>query len=192
MSLLPSLRTRIAGAFNDDELKALCFDHYGAVGDAFTVGMTKPHMIQLLLDHCIRRQLGSVLLDVLEQERPGLIGVDREALLAQLDAARLDETPLDAPCVLSLPLGTIPDVAPLPSDSRMSLARNPLFVGREANLKQLATILKGGETVAIGQIAAATGLGGIGKTNLATEFAHRYGQFFAGGVCQQAEVVACS
>jgi hypothetical protein len=76
-----------------------------------------------------------------------------------------------------LPLDTIPGVAPLPYGSRMPLARNPLFVGREADLRQLAATLKGGGTAAIGQIAAATGLGGIGKTNLATEFAHRYGQF---------------
>jgi hypothetical protein len=81
-----------------------------------------------------------------------------------------------------LPLATIPDVAALPKGSRMPLSRNPLFVGREGDLKALASALKGGATAAIGQVAAATGLGGIGKTNLATEFVHRYGQFFAGGV----------
>jgi tetratricopeptide (TPR) repeat protein len=84
--------------------------------------------------------------------------------------------------VLSLPLDTIPDLAALPPHSRMALARNPLFVGREDDLKHLAATLQGGGTAAISQIAVATGLGGIGKTNLATEFVHRYGQFFAGGV----------
>ena len=65
----------------------------------------------------------------------------------------------------------------------MPFSRNPLFVGREADLRALAMTLKGeGSAAAIGQAAAATGLGGIGKTNLATEFFHRYGQFFAGGV----------
>jgi tetratricopeptide (TPR) repeat protein len=64
----------------------------------------------------------------------------------------------------------------------MPLSRNPLFVGRADDLQRLAAALTGGETVAIGQIAAATGLGGIGKTNLATEFVHRYGHYFAGGV----------
>jgi hypothetical protein len=109
----------------------------------------------------------------------------------------------DAEALLAtMPLDSIPDVAPaLPPGSRMPLSRNPLFVGREADLKTLATALKGGTTAAIGQVAAATGLGGIGKTNLATEFVRRYGQFFAGGVFSlsfaeaanvPAEVAACS
>ena len=35
---------------------------------------------------------------------------------------------------------------------------------------------------AVGQSAAVTGLGGIGKSQLACEFVYRYGRFFAGGV----------
>jgi tetratricopeptide (TPR) repeat protein len=81
-----------------------------------------------------------------------------------------------------LPLDDIPDLAPLPPGSRMPFSPNPLFVGREEDFKTLAECLKGGETAAIGQIAATTGLGGIGKTQLASEFVHRYGQYFAGGV----------
>lgn len=86
--------------------------------------------------------------------------------------ARLAELPLDA----------IPEPASLPLGSRMPLNINPHFVGRADHLKQLAAALKGGQTTAIGQIAAATGLGGIGKTQLASEFVHRYGRYFAGGV----------
>ncbi len=82
----------------------------------------------------------------------------------------------------SLPLDGVPAPAPLPTPHRMPLGRNPLFVGREADLRALAATLKGGTTAAIGQVAAATGLGGIGKTQLAAEFVHRYGHFFAGGV----------
>src|SRR4030095_6695032 len=78
----------------------------------------------------------------------------------------------------------IPTLAPLPPHSRMPLSRNPLFVGRQPDLQAVARVLKGGEAVAIGQTetAATTGLGGIGKSQLACEFVHRYGQFFAGGV----------
>jgi hypothetical protein len=82
----------------------------------------------------------------------------------------------------ALPLETILDPAPLPPGSRMLLRRNPLFVGREADLRALAMALKGGETAAIGQTAAIIGLGGMGKTQLASEFVHHYGPCFAGGV----------
>ena len=96
--------------------------------------------------------------------------VDAERLAAA--EARLAELPLDG----------IPEPAALPPGSRMGLARNPLFVGRDQDLKALAAALKAGETAAVGQIAAATGLGGIGKTQLASEFVHRYGRYFEGGV----------
>lgn len=100
----------------------------------------------------------------------------------------------------SLPLDEVPPVGTLPPGSRPALSPNPLFVGRSDDLRALAKILKGGDTAAVGQVAAATGLGGIGKTQLAVEFAHRYGRFFAGGVfwlsCADpnavaTEVVAC-
>jgi len=63
------------------------------------------------------------------------------------------------------------------------LAANPLFVGRGEELLRVAAALEGGDTtVALGQVVASTGLGGLGKTQLAVEFVHRYGRFFAGGV----------
>lgn len=109
-------------------------------------------------------------------------------------------TALPVPPPLAIPVLSIPAPAPLPPGSGMPLSHNPLFVGREEELRELARVLKAGDTAAIGQIAAATGLGGIGKTQLAAEFVHRYGQFFAGGVfwlsfadpaSVPAEVAAC-
>ena len=79
----------------------------------------------------------------------------------------------------ALPVDVVPVVAPLPLGSRMPLSPNPLFVGRDQDLQQLARTIGAGRMAAV---AAATGLGGIGKTQLASEFVHRYGQFFAGGV----------
>jgi tetratricopeptide (TPR) repeat protein len=89
---------------------------------------------------------------------------------------------LDPDALPPLPRDRIPEPAPLPPGSRMHMRRNPQFVGREAQLHELAEALQTPGTTAIGQVAAATGLGGIGKTQLAAEFAHRYGQFFSGGV----------
>ena len=144
-----------------------------------------------------------------------LIGMDeaaaREKLLAGLVRGR--GKPMEKPAfpggrrprfpaagLDALPLDEIPDPSPLPPGSRMPFAINPLFVGRQDDLRTLARQLKAGETSAVGQIAAATGLGGIGKTQLASEFVHRYGRFFEGGVfwmsfadpaAVPAEVAAC-
>lgn len=82
----------------------------------------------------------------------------------------------------AMPLDVVPGHAALPPGSLMPLSTNPLFVGRERELRDLARLLKGGATAAINPLAAATGLGGIGKTQLASEFLHRYGQFYPGGV----------
>ena len=83
----------------------------------------------------------------------------------------------------SMPMDTLPDRAPLPAGSRMPLAPNPLFVGRGDEALQVAAALRGGDTtVALGQVVASTGLGGLGKTQLAVELVHRYGRHFAGGV----------
>src|SRR5262249_8996351 len=57
-----------------------------------------------------------------------------------------------------------------------------LFVGRQSKLRELAVVLKGSKAGSLVSTAAITGLGGVGKTQLAIEFVHRYGQFFSGGV----------
>ncbi|MBV7340223.1 tetratricopeptide repeat protein [Chloroflexi bacterium TSY] len=85
---------------------------------------------------------------------------------------------------LHLPIDPIPTPALLPVGSIMPLSRNPLFVGRTNDLRLLAQTLSTDDAAAVSQVdtAATTGLGGVGKTQLACEFVHRYGQFFPGGV----------
>lgn len=112
---------------------------------------------------------------------------DLKQLVERVEVALQEVKPIqDDPIerIASMPLDELPTQVPLPPCSRMPFSRNPLFVGRKNDLLQLARTLKGGDTIAIGQVktAAATGLGGIGKTQLASEFVHRYGQFFAGGI----------
>jgi tetratricopeptide (TPR) repeat protein/transcriptional regulator with XRE-family HTH domain len=82
----------------------------------------------------------------------------------------------------SLPTDVPPPRAPLPTGSRMPLAPNPLFVGSSEEILEIASAFRGEGVVALGQMVASTGLGGLGKTQLAVEFVHRYGRFFAGGV----------
>src|SRR5215470_16624141 len=110
--------------------------------------------------------------------------LDAQQKEALLEAARaLSATTAEHPGGEALPADALPPRAALPAGSRMPLAPNPLFVGRGDELLRVAAALEGGDTtVALGQVVASTGLGGLGKTQLAVEFVHRYGRFFPGGV----------
>lgn len=79
----------------------------------------------------------------------------------------------------SIPTNTIPNISHLPPGSRMIYRHNPVFVGRREDLIAIAKNICSGT---LGQTVAITGLGGMGKTQLACEFVHSYGQYFAGGV----------
>ncbi|MDQ2715766.1 MAG: tetratricopeptide repeat protein, partial [Chloroflexota bacterium] len=52
--------------------------------------------------------------------------------------------------------------------------QNPFFTGRDATLKQVHSALRAGKATAVTQPQAFSGLGGIGKTQLAVEYAYRY------------------
>ena len=85
-----------------------------------------------------------------------------------------------------LPVGPdapISPIAPLPPSSRLPFTPTPHFVGRKPELRTLAQAMHAREAAAVSQqLVAVAGLGGIGKTQLAVEFAYRYGRYFAGGV----------
>lgn len=102
----------------------------------------------------------------------------------------------------ALPTARIAPLGALPAASRMPFSRNAFFVGRVRDLKQIAEVFQRAEAVedVPSRTLIVTGLGGLGKTQLATEFVHRYGRFFAGGVfwlsfadkrAVPAEVAAC-
>lgn len=76
---------------------------------------------------------------------------------------------------------SVPAPRPLPPGSRLPLRTNPLFVGRKEELCRLAQEFQE-QVSAVGPTVILSGLGGMGKTQLAVEFAYRYGRFFPGGV----------
>jgi len=64
------IRQYLTSSYSDEELITLCADYFRDVYDNFAVGMTKTAKIQLLLDHCQRRDLMTNLLAALERDRP--------------------------------------------------------------------------------------------------------------------------
>src|SRR5579884_1970524 len=58
--------------------------------------------------------------------------------------------------------------------TNVPFGRNPFFTGREEILERLYTELHSHRTAALTQAQAISGLGGIGKTQIAVEYAYRY------------------
>jgi hypothetical protein len=187
MSITPTLRERILAAFSGDELVTFCADHFPEVAREFTTGMTASQRLQLLLGHCGRHQCGERLLDLLERERPSLIGTARAALLADLVAQTiLDDLLTQQPQKVVNATGTITATTisggevvgvkvnvilppPLPPPSPRHQLRAPVsdFVGRE---EEIGAIVRALQPVAAGStmtISGLRGMGGIGKTELA-------------------------
>jgi tetratricopeptide (TPR) repeat protein len=134
---------------------------------------------------------------LLDRSRPLWAAGAQHELSAEVAAAPRQALTEEAGVELlaALPVDNIPPAGRLPHGSRIPLDRNTRFVGRQEQLMRLAPGLKGQALAGqAGSAMAIVGLGGIGKTQLACEFAHRYGRFFAGGVfwlsCADPQAVA--
>ncbi|MCA9997571.1 MAG: hypothetical protein KDE56_17550, partial [Anaerolineales bacterium] len=76
----------------------------------------------------------------------------------------------------------LPEPGNLPSHASVPYQRNLDFVGRQAALLQIGQALLPARAEAGKRVVAITGMGGLGKTQLAVEFCYRYGRYFPGGV----------
>ncbi len=107
-----------------------------------------------------------------------LVGLDetsaRDALLAGVRRERA--TPPTRPNFPDAPQRLVPNSprfpGALPGTWNVPHQRNPNFTGREELLTDLRTALTSGQHAALTQ--AISGLGGVGKTQLAIEYAYRY------------------
>ena len=69
-----AIRQLLAEALDDEELTILCFDHFDKVYQKFTEGITRTRKIQMLIEHCKRRNLFSELLSQVERANPKKYG----------------------------------------------------------------------------------------------------------------------
>lgn len=67
--------------------------------------------------------------------------------------------------------------------------RNPFFQGHDALILQIHTQLQAQQVTVLSQPQAISGLGGIGKTQIAIEYAYRYSQEYQIVLWAQAESV---
>jgi len=81
------------------------------------------------------------------------------------------ENPLQS---IDFPRTILPTTWNIPSIWNIPYRRNLFFVGREDQLRQLRTRLQENQMMALTQPLAINGLGGIGKTQLAIEYAYLY------------------
>ena len=75
----------------------------------------------------------------------------------------------------------------LPSIWNVPYSRNSFFIGREETFSQIHTQWQAGQVTALSQPLAISGLGGIGKTQLAVEYAYRYHQHYQAVLWARAE-----
>lgn len=111
-------------------------------------------------------------IDLVEHEESAA----RSALLAGINLERAKPiTPPTFPGAVSLPSASgpaFPGNAPL--IWHVPYGRNLLFTGREELLEYLHTTFTSNQATALPRALALSGLGGIGKTQIALEYAYRY------------------
>lgn len=99
---LADIRRFLTEYFNDEELTALCFDHFHEVYRNFGGGATVNSKVLALLGYCQRRERLPELLAVLERERPepfrrvlggGASAADRRVNLNTATADELRQLP---------------------------------------------------------------------------------------------------
>jgi WD40 repeat protein len=155
------VRELLMTALSSQELEQFCFDHFNPVHREFTPEMNEGLRVQFLMKYCADQGLMETLVMRLQQANPNQYTRFEDRLRKTEYTSNAHNT------------DKIPFMVPF--------LRNQNFVGRESDLERLHVALHGNTPVGI-RPAGLTGMGGIGKTQLAVEYAYRYRDIYVGGV----------
>jgi tetratricopeptide (TPR) repeat protein len=133
-------------------------------------------VLPVRIERCeVEGQLGPIVyIDLVDLDEP----LARERLLAGVQRGRAKPVTVAFPASASPPVPLDRPVFPgsLPPIWNIPYPRNSFFIGRDEILTRLRTQLQSGQATALSQPQAITGLGGIGKTQIAVEYAYRFHQ----------------
>jgi len=162
-------------------------------GDTYaTLAAVGPQLARVGVGAVLAMQ-GEVPMELVAALMPRLLTeLDRDGQIDRALAAARAALPADQPwwlptlwmAVKDGALWRTPEASPIRGAGvfQVPYPPNPLFRGRERELARLAEALLGAQRGTAALLPAVSGTGGIGKTQLASEFAHRHCDDFPGGV----------
>ncbi len=125
---------------------------------------------------------------VVPSDGPNLTSVTQSFSAGPVPAQIGTQSPALRPCRLGVPAERNLNVVPAPFDPAKHYIHIPFskkgaqVIGRGPELDAVRAQLADGRQTSIGQTAAFHGLGGLGKTQLAIEYAYAYAEEYPGGV----------
>ncbi len=153
------------------------------VNDIFE-GVTGPHYVLMQKDEAAAYKPNGLPVSVLQYENQGLPLID---LLKELRQEADETLTPSASTGLSAP-------SPMPTSPAADFSvdkyifhvpypqKGDQVIGREEDLKRVHEALNKGRPTAVGHAAAFKGMGGLGKTQLAVEYAYKYKNEYPNGV----------
>ena len=159
--LLKRIQQVMLDAFSRDELQTLVFN-LGQDFEALTPDKDKMAQVLALLTWARRKGYLRDLVRCAHEQNPG----NQALQVLWVELSSRPQTDFEAP--------------PADTNWQMIFERHQQFVGREQDLEDLHAKLHDGAAVGIGP-AGLTGMGGIGKTQLAVEYCYRYRKTYPGG-----------